>query len=159
MTYRLGKASERNLAGVHPTLADAVRLAIGYTEQDFCILKNGGVRSAATARANAAKGVGVANSLHILQPDGFGHAVDLVAYQGGPVWGQTSSEIRRLYDPIRAAMYRACDELGLLIQNGADWDNDAIVGERGEWDHPHFQMPQWPHTKEAARLAAIERAK
>jgi len=149
--FKAGARTLTNLEGVHPELAAAVLLAFKYTKQDFCIIDGGGLRTLEQATVNAARGVGVKNSLHRIQPDGFGHAVDLVAYQGGPSWDA------KLYPPIREAMFRACDELGVLVQNGADWDNDAKFGERGEFDMPHFQLPQWPHSRDAARLAAERR--
>lgn len=152
--YKAGKATLKNLDGVHPDLVAAVLLAFKYTEQDFCIIENGGVRSASAAAANAKAGVGVANSLHIKQADGYGHAVDLVAYQNGaPSWDQ------KLYPAIRDAMIRACDELRLPIQHGADWDMDGITGEKGEWDWPHFQLPRYAHKKEVARKAMEDRLK
>lgn len=148
--FKPGKRTLRNLKGVHPKLVAAVMLAFRYATQDFCILDNGGVRSPAVAKDNAVRGVGVANSLHIIQSDGFGHAVDLVAWENGkPSWKQS------LYPEIHEAMFRACDELGVPVQNGADWDNDGITGERGEWDWPHFQLPR--SYKLAAAVAAMER--
>ena len=155
MTYQLGSRSLRNLDGVHPDIVRAVKLAIKRTKQDFCIIDGGGLRSTADAKANAARGVGVTNSLHIKQSStGYGHAVDLVAYRNGrPDWGTSYNERVVLYQPIREAMLSACDEIGLLIQHGADWDGDGILGERGEWDWPHWQIPQ-----KRARIAALASA-
>lgn len=149
--YHPGARTLRNLRDVHPKLVAAAILAFKYTEQDFCILDDGGVRSREAAQANADSGVGVANSLHIIQADGFGHAVDLVAWENGkPSWQQS------LYPVIHRAMFRACDELCLPIQNGADWDNDGITAERGEWDWPHWQLPR-AHKLAAAVDAAKRR--
>lgn len=150
--FKLSARSLRNLEGVHPKLVEAVKLAITYTTQDFGILDGGGVRSAEQARDNARRGVGVANSLHIAQADGYGHAVDLVAFvDGKPSWEQ------RYYPAIRDAMLRACDDVELPIQHGADWDVDGILGERGEWDWPHFQIPNLPHRRQAAEAAMRDR--
>jgi peptidoglycan L-alanyl-D-glutamate endopeptidase CwlK len=145
--FRLSEGSAGNLEGVHPTLVRAVKIAITITEQDFCILPGGGVRSVAAAADNAKRGVGVVNSLHIPQLDGYSHAVDLVAYVGGPTWD------KRYYPAIRRAMLAACDRLLLPIQHGADWDCDGITGEKGEWDWPHFQLPKLPHRVAAAKEA------
>lgn len=154
--FELGAGTLRNLRGVHPRIVEAVHLAIQITRQDFCVLPNGGVRSVDAARVNAANGVGVANSLHIVQHDGYGHAVDLVAYEHGrPTWGDGTAKDRdRLYMPIREAMLAACDSIRLPIQHGADWDLDGITGERGEWDYPHWQIPNLPHRQREA-LAAM----
>jgi peptidoglycan L-alanyl-D-glutamate endopeptidase CwlK len=150
--YILGPRSLRNLEGVHPDLVRAVELAIKYTTQDFTIIDGGGLRTPAQALANAAAGTGIAKSQHLPQSDGYGHAVDLVAWvDGKPDWG------RHYYDAIRRAMLRACDEIGLPIQHGADWDMDGVTGERGEWDWPHFQMPAYPHKLEVAKIAMMKR--
>lgn len=150
--YKAGKRTMANLCGVHPDLVAAVLLAFRYTRQDFCIIDGGGLRTQAQADANAAAGTGVKNSLHLRQPDGFGHAVDLVAWKNNCA----SWEVK-LYPAIHQAMFQACDELGVLVQNGADWDNDGIPLERGEYDMPHFQIPQYTHTQQAAADARLRR--
>ncbi len=156
--YVLGKASLRHLQGVHPALVRAVHLAIARTEQDFCILADGGRRSPAQVASNVARKTGIQNSLHLPQADGFSHAVDLVAWDGTKaVYGSTLQETKRLYIPIRNAMLSACDELGILIQHGADWDLDGVLAEPGEWDWPHFQFPKLPAKIAAARLAMQQR--
>lgn len=151
MPYSLGKRSLRNLVGVHPDIGRAVHLAIGYTTQDFGIPNDGGLRSIAQVSAIVKRGTGIANSLHLPQADGFAHAVDLVAWENMKyTWGKNHEDKLRLYLPIRAAMLRACDEVGIPIQHGADWDLDGILEEPGEWDWPHFQFPNLPHRKAAA---------
>lgn len=149
--YKAGARTLRNLEGVHPDLVAAVLLALKYTRQDFCIIDGGGLRTPEQARDNVRRGTGVKNSLHLRQPDGFGHAVDLVAWPGRPSWDP------KLFPAIHQAMFQACDELGVLVQNGADWDNDGIILERGEWDMPHFQIPQTSAKKLQARQAMERR--
>jgi peptidoglycan L-alanyl-D-glutamate endopeptidase CwlK len=147
MMYSLGKQSIAKLDGVHPDLERVVRRAIEITAQDFSVAE--GVRSVAQAQFNAAAGTGVVNSLHIRQPDGYAHAVDLWPL---PLdWRDIPS-----FERVASAMFQAADELNVLIQWGADWDMDGTPRERGEWDHPHYQMPQ-PHRREAARIARVRR--
>jgi peptidoglycan L-alanyl-D-glutamate endopeptidase CwlK len=158
----LGTNSLKQLVGVHPRLVEAVKLAIKYSKQDFGIIAGGGLRTRTQAEANAKAGTGITNSMHLKQPDGFGHAVDLVAYENGSfTWGKSGSvaDRDRLYLPIREAMLKACDDLNLLIQHGADWDQDGILGEAGEWDWPHFQIPNAaiPGREGMARVAATKR--
>lgn len=148
MTYSLSKQSLAKLDGVHPDLARVVWRAIAITSQDFKVAE--GVRSVEQAAANAAKGVGVVNSLHIRQPDGFSHAVDL-----WPVpldWRYISA-----FERVAAAMLQAADELDVPLQWGADWDADGRPRERGEWDHPHFQLPNLPRRIIDCRDARIRR--
>ena len=120
MPYRLGARSRRMLAGVHPDLVAVVRRAIGYTAQDFAVFE--GVRSVETQAAYVARGVSkTMASRHLVQPDGFGHAVDLVPWVNGRLdW---CDDRRAAYDPIAAAMWRAAGELGLhhALQWGGQW--------------------------------------
>jgi len=128
---------------------------------DVCILYGGGLRSLSQAQANAKKGVGILNSLHLPQPpDGHGHALDLIPW---PIdWNDTAR-----FDELRQIGYREADKLGLLIQNGADWDMDGIPWERSaskggggalgnEHDGPHWQIPR-PWREDLARVAMNQR--
>lgn len=131
--YKLGSGSLRRLAGVHPDLVRVVQLAIEISAQDFSVAE--GLRSSTRARELAAAGTGIESSLHIRQPDGYGHAVDLHPY---PLdWKDLSA-----FRSIAKAMFEAADELNVPLQWGADWDLDGKINEPGEWDFPHFQLPQ-----------------
>jgi peptidoglycan L-alanyl-D-glutamate endopeptidase CwlK len=113
--YALGKKSLQRLKGVHPDLVAIVKRAITLTEQDFTVLE--GVRSAEQAAANLASGASQTNkSRHLVGPDGYGHAVDLAAWQDNTV----SWEWDR-YLPIADAMRRAGQELGYPIRYGGGW--------------------------------------
>ncbi len=147
MTYSLGTRSLAKLDGVHPNLAKVVWRAIEITKQDFSVAE--GLRTPEQAAANFAKGTGIKDSLHIKQMDGYSHAVDL-----HPVpldWKDLSA-----FRLVAAAMFQAADELNILIQWGADWDTDGRINEPGEWDYPHFQLPQLFRVP-AARDARIRR--
>jgi peptidoglycan LD-endopeptidase CwlK len=151
MTFRPSARTERNLIGVHPDLVAGVRLAYQLSTVDFGILDGGGLRTREQAAANAAKGTGILNSLHLRQPDGFGHAVDLVAFVNGkPSWDV------EVYKRLHPFIYEAFDRLGTPIQNGADWDMDGKVAEKGEYDWPHWQLPQ-PYKRDAAIAAGMRR--
>lgn len=146
--FKLSNRSLSRLNGVHPDLVKVVKRAIEITEHDFSVAE--GVRSKAQAEANAAKGTGIANSLHIPQSDGFAHAVDLHPY---PLdWNNLKS-----FKTVADAVFKAADELGVLIQWGADWNNNGVVGERSEWDYPHFQKPQYERTRNEAKAAQTRR--
>src|SRR4051812_14660934 len=86
MTYTLGPASIAHLKGVHPSLVKCVHRAIELTEQDFSVYE--GLRTVARQVVLVHQGFSkTMDSQHIPQPDGFGHAVDLVPWiQGHPVW-------------------------------------------------------------------------
>lgn len=157
MTYKLGKASLQNLQDVHPDLVKVVKRAIQLTTHDFKVLE--GVRSKEQCYINYGKGRTAAeiqakgvpekyakpkaakvtwlknplNSMHCIQPDGFGHAVDLVPY---PIdWNDLKK-----FDAIAKAMLQAAKELDVQLRWGADWDADGKLRERGETDSPHFEI-------------------
>lgn len=118
MTFALGKTSRARLAGVHPRLVAIVERAIVLSGQDFTVFE--GLRTLARqkelVRTGASKTLA---SQHLRQPDGFGHAVDLVPWIGGRArweWGP-------IYE-IARAMRAAAEELGAgdEIRWGGVWD-------------------------------------
>lgn len=125
MTYILGAKSSANLAHVHPGLVAVVERAIAITTQDFTVYE--GLRTSARQRLLvAAKASKTLNSKHLEQPDGFGHAVDLVPWiDGTPRW-----EWGPIYD-IAAAVREAAIALDVPLRWGGVWDrriNDLSAG-------------------------------
>lgn len=70
---------------------------------------------------------------HREQPDGFGHAVDIMPASGD--WNDLAG-----FDAIAKAMLASAETLGTPIRWGADWDADGNPRERGETDSPHFEL-------------------
>lgn len=158
MAYQLGMRSRNRLFRVEPRLVRCVELAIGLSTQDFCVAE--GMRSETQQIANVAKGVSwTMDSKHLMQPDGFAHAVDLVPWHdGGPKWEWP------LIWPMAVAMQRASAPseafpLGLELRWGGVWDrrfNDLYLGEAAlkeavhsycmrhagidRLDGPHFEL-------------------
>lgn len=116
MSYTLGAKSKAALVGVHPDLVRVVQRAIELTEQDFTVFE--GLRTAATQEEYLRRGVTrTRNSKHLKQPDGFGHAVDLVPWVGGtPRW-----EWPPIYK-IARAMDDAAQALNVKLVWGGVWD-------------------------------------
>jgi peptidoglycan L-alanyl-D-glutamate endopeptidase CwlK len=85
-TFRFGKGSENELVGVHPGLVAVTRLALDMSSQDFVVYE--GVRTLKAQVNNVHAGVSkTMHSKHLIQADGFSHAVDLVPYMNGrPTW-------------------------------------------------------------------------
>lgn len=154
MAYKLSQRSLGRLDGVNPNLVAVVKRAIEITTVDFGVTE--GVRTLATQRGYVAAGKSqTMNSMHLPQSDGYGHAVDLVAYVGS----QVSWEIN-LYDNIADAMKQAATEVGVGLRWGAAWHIDDIrhwnstmedatnayidlrrsQGRRPFIDGPHFEM-------------------
>jgi len=113
--YKLGKRSCENLEGVHPLVVKVVKRAIEITEQDFTVFD--GLRSMTRQRKLVAdKKSRTMKSKHLKQPDGHGHAVDLVPFIDGKLkWDWNAIYI------ITKAMRQAATELGVNIRWGGCW--------------------------------------
>ena len=154
MSFRLSQRSMDRLEGVHPHMTAVVERAIQLTGVDFGVTQ--GVRTLDEQKANVAAGRSqTMASKHLLQDDGFSHAVDVVAYIGSDV----SWELN-VYDDICDAFKEAAKEVGCSIKWGAAWSEgdirtyegsseDAMMayidlrrsqGRRPFIDAPHFEL-------------------
>ena len=154
MSFRLSQRSMDRLEGVHPDMTAVVERAIQLTGVDFGVTQ--GVRTLDEQKANVAAGRSqTMASKHLLQDDGFSHAVDVVAYVGPDV----SWELN-VYDDICDAFKEAAKEVGCSIKWGAAWSEgdirtyegsseDAMMayvdlrrsqGRRPFIDAPHFEL-------------------
>ena len=126
MAFKLSGRSLNKLEGVHPTMVDTVKRAIEVSSVDFGVIY--GVRSLAEQkRLYEAKRSQTMKSKHLVQEDGYSHAVDLMAYDGSnPSWDIV------MYDDIADAMKAAAKETGATIRWGAAWNIDSIT----DWDRP-----------------------
>lgn len=115
MTFRLSRRSLARLGGVHPDLVLVVKRAIEISAVDFSVTE--GLRSREKqAQAVAAGKSQTMNSLHLVQADGWGHAIDVCALQAGkPVWDWGP------YERIADAFMQAGAELGVPIVWGGSW--------------------------------------
>ena len=154
MAFKLSGRSLDKLEGVHPTMVDTVKRAIELSKVDFGVIY--GVRSLAEQkRLYEAKRSQTMKSKHLVQEDGYSHAVDLMAYDGSdPSWDIV------MYDDIADAMKEASIETGAKICWGAAWHINDISewsgtmeqamnayvdlrrssGRRPFIDGPHFQL-------------------
>lgn len=156
MSFTLGNKSRLELNGVHPKLVAVVERAIEITEQDFSV--HDGLRTIEEQREYVRRGVSwTMNSMHRVQPDGFGHAVDLVPWINGKLrWEWKPSYV------IAAAVRQAASKVDVPLIWGAVWDmpfaaidptpgameraTNAYVarrkkmGKKARIDGPHFQL-------------------
>lgn len=156
MAYAFGAKSLAELEGVHNNLVAVAKRAIEISKQDFSV--HDGLRTIEEQREYVRRGVSkTMNSMHMKQPDGFGHAMDLVPYVNG--------KLRWEWPPIyviAVAVRQAAIELGVPLIWGAVWDRpfndlpdtaegmkravDAYVARRRKMgkaafiDGPHWQM-------------------
>ena len=86
MAFKLSGRSLGKLEGVHPKLVDTVKEAIKVSLVDFGVIY--GVRSLAEQKRLYEAGRSqTMKSKHLVQEDGYSHAVDLMAYDGSePSW-------------------------------------------------------------------------
>lgn len=150
--YKFGKSSEANLIGVKPSLVAVPRRALSYGLMDFAVVQ--GVRDVAVQRAYFAQGrksLAVVNALraranlarikgtdnrivtntllskHLIQADGYGHAIDLVPF----VNGRMDWESHENFYFLATLMLRAAAELGEPVRWGGHF--------RSLRDSPHFE--------------------
>lgn len=128
MRFQLSDRSLSRLAGVHPDLARVIERAIEITPLDFGVSE--GLRSEEKQRLMVKEGRSTTmNSLHLKQPDGYGHAVDLyVLVNGSPSWEH------KYFRKVVQAVFTAAIEEGVQIEAGALW--------RDFLDSPHIQLNQ-----------------
>lgn len=133
----LGKRSLERLHGVHPLLAACVALAVTRTSTDFSVSET--VRTAKRQEElyyGTPKKTWTLNSKHLIQADGFCHAVDLTPLKvgGGADWPACPA--------VAKAMFEAAKMLGIRLRWGGDWNQDGQSKDehqRGTYDGPHFE--------------------
>ena len=124
--HKLSKRSLNNLKKVHPDLVAVTELALKYSKYDFGVTQ--GERSEEEQRENIAKGVSwTMNSLHLVQPDGYVHAIDIMVYVNGKGTWDVS-----YYRKVIQAFVRAAIELGVQVRFGGLW--------RTTVDAPHIEL-------------------
>ena len=136
--YYLGKRSLTRLHRLHPKLAACVALAVTLTDVDFSVSET--LRTEDRQRQlyyGSPKKTWTLNSKHLVQEDGFGHAVDLVPLSktGSADWDKCPQ--------VKDAMFKAADTLGIRIRWGGDWNQNGSSKDehhRGSYDGPHFEL-------------------
>lgn len=125
MAFNLSNRSRNKLDGVHPQLVAVVERAIKLTKVDFGVTY--GVRTVEEQEKLVASGRSqTMKSKHLIQDDGFSHAVDVVAYDGSDVVWEIN-----VYDDICDAFKEAAKEVGISIKWGAAWSEGDIRSYEG----------------------------
>ena len=125
MAFKLSNRSLGKLEGVHPDMVATVKRAIELTTVDFGVTY--GVRTLAEQKKLYESGRSqTMKSRHLIQGDGYSHAVDLVAYDGSDVVWEIN-----VYDNIADAMAEAANEVGCKIKWGAAWSVGNIAAYTG----------------------------
>lgn len=117
--FAFGATSQRRLIGVQPELVSVAKRAIQITAQDFGVME--GLRTVEQEAENIKNGTSKLKDpkdcKHCIQPDGFGHALDLVPW----IDGAFQWDWKAIY-PIAAAMQSAALELKVIVRWGGVWD-------------------------------------
>lgn len=114
--FMFGAKSLANLVGVHPDLVRVIQRALRISDMDFSVQE--GLRTLEQQTLYVQHGTSkTMDSKHLKQPDGFGHAVDLVPFMGGqPRW-----EWPVIY-PVADAMHQAAIAETVRLRWGGVWD-------------------------------------
>lgn len=124
--YKFSNRSLGKLEGVHPDLVKVCKRAIEISSYDFGITD--GVRDLETQRKYVSEGKSqTIDSKHLVQDDGYGHAIDFAVYVDGKVTWEIG-----YYRKVVQAFFTAAIELGVQIEAGAMWLTLA--------DGPHIQL-------------------
>lgn len=123
--YNWSKTSLQRREGVHPDLIKISDKALSYGEIDLVVLPDGGIRTPQRQAELVAKGASkTLLSKHLIQKDGYGHAIDLAPY---PIDWQNLERFKQ----VGGLMKRAAKELNIEIIWGGDW----------KWkDYPHYEL-------------------
>lgn len=139
MTFAFGPRTAQNLIGVHPKLVAVEQRAIALCAVDFGVPEKS-TRTLAEEQAKVAAGTShTLKSMHIIQADGFGHAVDNVPWINGAF---TWADLDAFYD-IAAAIQQAAIGLNVRVTWGGTWSclNDYQHGAQALRDlSAHYVM-------------------
>lgn len=134
---QLSARSRAALRGVHPDLVLVISRAVLYSEFDFGITE--GLRTIERQRELVQKQLSKTfASKHLVQPDGYGHAVDVIAVGDLNGDGKRDHQDKAItwdrtkYAAIASAMKTAAAELGIAIRWGGDF--------KSFFDGPHFEL-------------------
>ncbi|MEF1204310.1 M15 family metallopeptidase [Photobacterium damselae] len=135
--FYLGKRSLERCYKLHPKLFSVVALAITMSEVDFTVSET--IRTPERQKElyyGTPKKTWTLNSKHMIQSDGYGHAVDLVPLVKGQIdWNKC--------ERVKDAMFKAAKTLNVKIRWGGDWNQNGDSRDehqRGSYDGPHFEL-------------------
>lgn len=140
MKYSFSKRSLTNLEGVDPALVRVVKRALWFEVMDFSVVE--GVRTLERQRELFKAGKSqTMNSKHLIQANGFGHAVDLYPYPIDMDKVNKGSVVETSRFGVLSGLMRAAAMLeGVNIISGIDWDNDGMTTDHTFFDAPHYEL-------------------
>jgi len=140
MKYELGVNTTHNLESILQSgkesskiLVRAVKDFINDTPIDFCIIENGGYRTAELQKALYDLGTSKCDGYKNTSKHQSGLAVDLVPWVNGEATWDTKSTFY-----LSGAFMAYCKRLDLPITTGADWNSDGNL--KDGWDPCHMEI-------------------
>lgn len=136
-TFKFSARSRLRLYGVHPDLILVISRGLLYSPYDFAITE--GLRD--IQRQKLLFDLGKSRTMmsrHLQQPDGYGHAIDIMATGDLDRDGDTDAKDKmrtwdqKIYRGIADGVIRASLELGIQITWGGQWT--SLV------DSVHFEI-------------------
>jgi hypothetical protein len=145
VNYKLGKNTTENLETLLQSgkpaskiLVNAVKGFIHDTPIDFCIIENGGYRTAELQKQLYDLGNSRCDGYLNKSEHQSGLAVDLVPWVNGrPVWKDGQCERKHAFY-LAGAFLTYCNRMDIPITSGADWNGDGNLQDG--WDPCHFQI-------------------
>jgi peptidoglycan L-alanyl-D-glutamate endopeptidase CwlK len=131
--FFFGSRSLKELEGVHPQLILLCGVALWQSEQDFSVFD--GARTREEQEEYIRRGVSwTLESKHLLQKDGYAHAIDLVPWINGKNRWDSIAAFQEIGRAMRLAAlrYRITIVWGANQEHGGDW--------RGKNDMAHFEL-------------------
>lgn len=114
--FHFSAKSLTKLREVHPDLRRVAHRALELSRRDFAIIA--GARSVDVQKRLVKSGFSnTLHSKHLVQADGYSHAIDVAVYLGDSIeWGN------QYYRPVLQAFVDAAIELGVKIRFGHLWE-------------------------------------
>jgi peptidoglycan LD-endopeptidase CwlK len=159
--FKLSQKSLKNLEGVSELLIETVKEAIDISKSDFCILGDGGIRTAERQNEIFKEGYSKCDGYKNKSYHQSGYAVDLVPFNDGkPTWKSNNDFIN-----IAQAMLESFNKVkkeykvDIYLHWGGFWDDkdldaDGILEPTDKlgWDCAHFELRKYPQVKGIYKL-------
>lgn len=122
MVFNFSRRSEGNLVGVRPDLIRVCKEALRRSRYDFGIIS--GVRTPQQQQELVRSGKSwTENSLHLVQWDGYGHAIDFAVWDRGKVTFDVAK-----YRVVMQAFMTSAIALSIQIELGGLWESVVDAG-------------------------------
>lgn len=125
------------MKGVHPDLITIFNEAIKYSQIDFGIPRDGGLRTQGEQNILFQKGVSNCDGFNILSNHQSGKALDFFAYlNGNASWDKVHLSLVAGVIMATANRLKRCGKITSTIKWGGEFGSNKYHG----WDMPHIEI-------------------